>query len=122
MSESSEVSLDTQCFLCDLFFTQSNERFILNKCFCCVKFTLYCFSCELKIQRLFCRCNPFKCTYCNKLTIAIDKIEINPQNNIHPISNSFETNSSYFKTQIRDNNRNTVIPKMKKKEKIIIIQ
>ena len=105
MSDELELSLDTKCYLCDLFFTQSNEPFILYKCFCCMKFTPYCFSCELKIQRLFGRGNLFKCTYCNKLTNAIDKIEINPQNikkNINPISNSLSTkNSSYFKTPIK---------------------
>lgn len=105
MSEALELSLDTQCYLCDLFFTQSNEPFILYKCFCCMKFTPYCFSCELKIQRLFGRGNFFKCTYCNKLTNAIDKIEINPQNikrNINLISNPLSTkNSSYFKTPIK---------------------
>ena len=105
MSESLELSLDTQCYLCDLLFTHSNEPYILYKCFCCMKFTPYCFSCELKIQRLFGRGNLFKCTYCNKLTNAIDKIEINPQNiqkNVNPISNSLSTkNSSYFKTPIK---------------------
>lgn len=105
MSESLELSLNTQCYLCDLFFTQSNEPFILYKCFCCMKFTPYCFSCELKIQRLFGRGNFFKCVYCNKLTNAIDKIEINPQNiqkNVNPILNSLSTkNSSYFKTPIK---------------------
>ena len=108
MSESLDVSLDIQCYLCDLFLAQSNEPFILYKCFCCVKFTPYCFSCELILQRLFGKGNLFKCTYCNRLTNAIDKIEKDPQNikkNIHPIPNSFSTqNSSYFKTQIRGKN------------------
>ena len=105
MSEALELSLDTQCYLCDLLFTHSNEPFILYKCFCCMKFTPYCFSCELKLQRLFGRGNLFKCICCNKLTNAIDKIEINPQSiqkNINPISNSLSTkNSSYFKTPIK---------------------
>ena len=73
-----------------------------------MRFTPYCFPCELKLQRLFGKGNFFKCTYCNRLTNAIDKIEINPQiikKNIHPIPNSFSTqNSSNFKTPIRGNN------------------
>lgn len=105
MSEALELSLNTRCFLCDLFFTQSHEPFILYKCFICMKFTPYCFPCELKLQRLFGRGNLFKCIYCNKLTNAIDKIEIPPQNiqtNINPFLNSLSTkNPSYFKNPIK---------------------
>ena len=107
LSGSFQLSLNSQCYLCDLFFTQSNEPFILYKCFCCMKFTPYCFSCELKIQRLFGIGNLFKCVYCNRLTNAIEKIEIENQNiqnnkNSNFNSNSFSTrNASSFKTPIK---------------------
>ena len=96
-----EVSIDSHCYLCDLFFAQSQEPYVVYKCFCCMKFTPYCISCELKIQKLFGRGNFFKCIHCNKLTNAIDKLEINPsnqQNNLSQIRRGISLNNSFFKT------------------------
>lgn len=101
MSQPVEISLDTLCYLCDSFLAQSQEPYVVYKCFCCMKFTPYCFSCELKIQKLFGRGNFFKCVHCNKLTNAIDKIEINPSK--HPINSNqiqkgISINNSFYKT------------------------
>jgi len=96
-----EVSIDSHCYLCDSFFAQTQEPYVVYKCFCCMKFTPYCIPCELKIQKLFGRGNFFKCIHCNKLTNAIDKLEINPSNpqkNIGQIHKGISINNSFFKT------------------------
>ena len=135
-----EVSIDSHCYLCDSFFAQSQEPYVVYKCFCCMKFTPYCIPCELKIQKLFGRGNFFKCIHCNKLTNAIDKIEINPssqQQNLGQIHKGISLNNSFYKTpqkpfmennvpisSIKCNNSgnsNYLIQKMMKKEKIIIL-
>jgi hypothetical protein len=96
-----EVSIDSHCYLCDSFFAQSQEPYVVYKCFCCMKFTPYCIPCELKMQKLFGRGNFFKCIHCNKLTNAIDKLEINPSNqqkNLSQIRKGISLNNSFFKT------------------------
>ena len=77
MSQKVELPLDTKCYLCDSYYSQVHLIFIVYKCFLCMKLTPYCISCELKLQRLFGKGNFFKCMICNKLTNAIDKIEVN---------------------------------------------
>ena len=96
-----DVSIDSHCYLCDSFFAQTQEPYVVYKCFCCMKFTPYCIPCELKIQKLFGRGNFFKCIHCNKLTNAIDKLEINPSNqqkNIGQIHKGISINNSFYKT------------------------
>ena len=96
-----EVTIDSHCYLCDSFFAQSQEPYVVYKCFCCMKFTPYCIPCELKMQKLFGRGNFFKCIHCNKLTNAIDKLEINPSNqqkNLSQIRKGISLNNSFFKT------------------------
>ena len=91
MSQKLELPLDTQCFLCDSYYSQIHSIFVVYKCFMCMKFTPYCLSCELKLQRLFGKGNFFKCMICDKLTNALDKIEVTPcNNNIN--------NNSFYKT------------------------
>ncbi len=80
MTQQVEISLDTQCYLCESFLAQSQRPYTVYKCFRCMKCTYYCFSCELIMQKLFGQGNFFKCVHCNKLSNAIDKIEINPLN------------------------------------------
>ena len=101
MSQIVEISVDTQCYLCDSFFAQSQGSYVVYKCFCCMKFTPYCISCEIKIQKLFGRGNFFKCMHCNKLTNAIDKLEINPSNqqkNLSQANKGISLNNSFYKT------------------------
>ena len=86
-----ELPLDTQCFLCDSLYGNAHLTFVIYKCFLCSKFTAYCFSCEMKLQKLFGKGNLFKCIHCNKLTNALDKIEIRPPNNNI-------NNNSFYKT------------------------
>ena len=110
MSQSIDLPFNTQCYLCDSFYAQAQEQYFVYKCFCCMEFTPYCFSCELKLQKLFGCGNFFKCAHCNKLTNALDKMKINPLNlqmNLNPISQSLPINNPYFKTPIKsffDNN------------------
>ena len=78
MYQSIKLSLNTKCFLCQSFFDQSVEYYVLYKCFFCKKFTHYCSLCEMKIKNIFGKRNIFKCCYCNKLVNVLDKIEINP--------------------------------------------
>ena len=105
-----ELSSETQCSLCDLFYSQSQKPFIIYKCFCCLKLTPVCLSCELILQRILGKGNLFKCIHCNKLTSSLDKFEINPSNQQNIINQrNFLTNSSFFKTPIKsflDNNSN----------------
>lgn len=92
MSQKVELPLDTKCYLCDSYYSQVHLIFIVYKCFLCMKLTPYCISCELKLQRLFGKGNFFKCMICNKLTNALDKIEVSPcsiNNNINAVNNPF---------------------------------
>ena len=101
MSQSLELPFNTQCYLCDSFYAQTQEPYYVYKCFCCMDYTPYCFSCELKLQKLFGCGNFYKCVQCNKLTNALDKIKINPPNlqmNLNPITKSLSINNSYFQT------------------------
>lgn len=107
MSQTLELPLNTRCYLCESFFSQSHNPFIVYKCFCCLQFTPHCYSCEKILQKLFGRGNLFKCSQCNKLTNSLDKIEISPHNilmninNLNQISQSISTNNSYLKTPIK---------------------
>ena len=94
MSQKVELPLDTKCYLCDSYYANIHQVFVVYKCFICLKFTSYCMSCELKLQRLFGKGSFFKCSYCDKLTNALDKIEIEPPNNNKNV-NSFNNNSFY---------------------------
>ena len=92
MSQKVELPLDTKCYLCDSYYSQVHLIFIVYKCFLCMNLTPYCISCELKLQRLFGKGNFFKCMICNKLTNALDKIEVSPcsiNNNINAVNNPF---------------------------------
>ena len=89
MSQSIELPLDTKCYLCDLYYTNVHQPFVIYKCFKCKKFTPYCASCELKLQKLFGKGNFFKCTHCDKLANAEDKIEVAPSKYENSNSNSF---------------------------------
>ena len=53
MSQSLELPLDTKCYLCDSYYTNIHQSFIIYKCFKCKKYTPYCASCEIKLQKLF---------------------------------------------------------------------
>ena len=93
MSRMIEIPSDTSCFLCDSLFAQSSEIYVAYKCFCCINITAYCLQCDAKMRKLLGQGTFFKCVHCNKLTNAIDKIELAPPN-------SLQTN------QIPDNNQN----------------
>ena len=93
MSHPVELPLDTKCYLCDTYYANSQESFFAYKCFLCMKFTSYCMSCELKLQKLFGKGNFFKCMFCDKLTNALDKLEIASQKAKYNINNN-----SFFKT------------------------
>ena len=109
-----QLSLKTKCFLCDSFFDQSRESYILYKCFFCKKFTHYCFFCSLKAQKLFYGGNFFKCFYCNKLTNALDKIQINPYlENYLKIPNEPHILTENL-IKLNKNNSNKIILKNKK--------
>ena len=81
MSLSFQLPSNTKCYLCDSFYSNNLQSFIVYKCFLCMKLTPYCMSCEFKLQKLFGKGNFFKCSHCDKLTNALDKIEIAPSNN-----------------------------------------
>ena len=117
MSKAIELSADSQCILCDLRLAQNRESYVLYQCFCCRNITPYCFPCKLKMQRLFGNGNFFKCIYCNKLTTAIDILEVKSQNicnqlNLIPSSKSISNNNiSFLKTPnkaFKDNNNSLI--------------
>ena len=81
MSQTFQLPSNTKCYLCDSFYSNNLQSFIVYKCFLCMKLTPYCMSCEFKLQKLFGKGNFFKCSHCDKLTNALDKIEISPSNN-----------------------------------------
>ena len=91
MSQSIELPLDTRCYLCDSYYANVHHPFVIYKCFKCKKFTPYCINCEIKLQKLFGKGNFFKCTHCDKLANAEDKIEVGPSKN-----NLYE--NSFYKT------------------------
>ena len=93
MTQPVEMSLDTKCYLCERYYANSQDSFFVYKCFLCMKFTFYCISCELILQKLFGKGNFFKCMFCDKLTNALDKLEIGSQKFKNNISNN-----SFFKT------------------------
>ena len=114
MSQKVELPLDTQCYLCDSYYANVHQIFVIYKCFLCMKSTPYCMPCELKLQRLFGKGYLFKCRFCDKLTNAIEKIEIAPPNNNANVNNSlFKTPSRPFVennipiSSIRQNNNNS---------------
>ena len=95
MSQSIELPLDTKCYLCDSYYVNVCQSFIIYKCFKCKNCTPYCASCEIKLQKLFGKGNFFKCIHCDKLANAEDKIEVAPsKNNLYENSNL----NSFYKT------------------------
>ena len=97
MSQSIELPLDTKCYLCDSYYVNVCQSFIIYKCFKCKNCTPYCASCEIKLQKLFGKGNFFKCIHCDKLANAEDKIEVAPsKNNLYENSNS--NSNSFYKT------------------------
>ena len=94
MSQSMELPLDTRCYLCDSYYANIHQPFVIYKCFKCKKLTPYCISCEIKLQKLFGKGNFFKCTHCDKLANAEDKVEVGPSTN----SNNINLNNSFYKT------------------------
>lgn len=126
MSQKVELPLDTQCYLCDSFYANVHQIFVIYKCFVCMKSTPYCMSCELKLQRLFGKGYLFKCRFCDKLTNAIEKIEVSPPNNNINVNNSFfKTPSKPFVenntpiSSIRQNNNSNYIYKLNQEEEKI---
>ena len=126
MSQKVELPLDTQCYLCDSFYANVHQIFVIYKCFVCMKSTPYCMPCELKLQRLFGKGYLFKCRFCDKLTNAIEKIEISPPNNNINVNNSFfKTPSKPFVennapiSSIRQNNNSNYIYKLNQEEEKI---
>ena len=103
MSQKVELPLDTKCYLCDSYYSQIHLSFVVYKCFICMKFTPYCMSCELKLQRLFGKGYFFKCMICDKLTNALDKIEVSPCNNNININNN-----SFYKTPSKPFTENNI--------------
>ena len=99
MSQSIELPLDTKCYLCDSYYVNVCQSFIIYKCFKCKNCTPYCASCEIKLQKLFGKGNFFKCILCDKLANAEDKIEVAPsKNNLYENSNSNSNSNSFYKT------------------------
>ena len=95
MSQSMELPLDTRCYLCDSYYANIHQTFVIYKCFKCKKLTPYCISCEIKLQKLFGKGNFFKCTHCDKLANAEDKVEVGPSTNSN---NNINLNNSFYKT------------------------
>lgn len=95
MSQSMELPLDTRCYLCDSYYANIHQPFVIYKCFKCKKLTPYCISCEIKLQKLFGKGNFFKCTHCDKLANAEDKVEVGPSTNNN---NNINLNNSFYKT------------------------
>ena len=95
MSQSMELPLDTRCYLCDSYYANIHQPFVIYKCFKCKKLTPYCISCEIKLQKLFGKGNFFKCTHCDKLANAEDKVEVGPSTNSN---NNVNLNNSFYKT------------------------
>ena len=76
-----------------------------------MKFTPYCVSCKLKVQKLFGRGNFFKCIHYNKLTNVIDKLEINPSNqqqNLNQVHKGISPNNSFYKTSTKSFIENSI--------------
>jgi len=90
-----ELPLDTRCYLCDSYYANIHQPFVIYKCFKCKKLTPYCISCEIKLQKLFGKGNFFKCTHCDKLANAEDKVEVGPSINSN---NNINLNNSFYKT------------------------
>jgi hypothetical protein len=62
------------------------------------------------MQKLFGRGNFFKCFHCNKLTYALDKLEINPTNHSNNLQKGISTNNnSFYKTPTKPFVNNTPI-------------
>ena len=95
MSQSMELPLDTRCYLCESYYGNIHQPFVIYKCFKCKKLTPYCISCEIKLQKLFGKGNFFKCTHCDKLANAEDKVEVGPSTNSN---NNINLNNSFYKT------------------------
>ena len=95
MSQSMELPLDTRCYLCDSYYANIHQPFVIYKCFKCKKLTPYCISCEIKLQKLCGKGNFFKCTHCDKLANAEDKVEVGPSTNSN---NNINLNNSFYKT------------------------
>ena len=95
MSQSMELPLDTRCYLCDSYYANIHQTFVIYKCFKCKKLTPYCISCEIKLQKLFGKGNFFKCTHCDKIANAEDKVEVGPSTNSN---NNINLNNSFYKT------------------------
>ena len=95
MSQTMELPLDTRCYLCDSYYANIHQPFVIYKCFKCKKLTPYCISCEIKLQKLFGKGNFFKCTHCDKLANAEDKVEVGPSTNSN---NNINLNNSFYKT------------------------
>ena len=105
-----ELPSEAQCSLCDLFYSQSQKPFIVYKCFCCLKLTPLCLSCELILQRILGKGNLFKCLHCNRLSSSLDKFEINPSNQQNILNQrNLSTVSSFYQTPIKPflDNKNT---------------
>ena len=64
-----------------------------------MKLTSYCISCELKLQKLFGKGNFFKCMFCDKLTNALDKLEIASQKAKYNI-NIFNINCNFSRDNL----------------------
>lgn len=95
MSQKIQLPLETKCYLCDSYYANLHQVFFVYKCFICMNLTPYCLPCELKLQKLFGKGYFFKCLHCDKLTNALDKIEVEPPNNNININ---ITDNSFFKT------------------------
>ena len=106
MSQIIDLPIYTQCSLCDIFYAKSRVPYLIYKCFCCGYLTPYCFDCEIKLQKLFGNSLFFKCSYCKKLTSALDKIKINPLScniNINSVKQEMKMgNSNYNVTSLNN--------------------
>ena len=81
-----------------------------------MKFTPYCLSCQIKMQRLLGQGIFFKCVYCDKLSSALENIEINPQNfqlNLNSLIKPLSKNNSYLKTPIKPFEPNSQLSSIK---------
>ena len=104
MSRMIEIPSDTSCFLCDSLFAQSSEIYVAYKCFCCINITAYCLQCDTKMRKLLGQGTFFKCVHCNKLTNAIDKIELAPPNSLQANQipdNNLNLSNALYKTPIK---------------------
>ena len=96
---------------------------MVYKCIYCFQLTSFCYSCNIKLRKLFGSNNVFKCAICNRLSESIENAEINPfaqPVNFNPISNNNSLNRNSVIIPIQSNNNISLPISKKERERKII--